>query len=377
MKLKMHGNMKRIRLRFKRSHFIAFLILAGVMAHGQTFERSRALSRSFALPASAEIQVSNKYGDIHLIPWEKDSVRFEIDFRVTSTKQSKVDKIFDNVDFDFKSTNYYVIAQTLFLGQNTFWTEITDAASSVFSSGTHTQIDYTIYFPESNAVKIDNKYGNIYTTDHTGKADFSLSNGDLKAHAFLGETKIRLDFAYATIEEIKRGKLEINYSQFNLEKSDELDIESKSSKVYITNVNILFLNSRRDKYYVHEAGLVEGESFFSNLNLDIVKEKLNLRTSYGDIKLQSVPENFRQMDLSAQSTDITLYLDEKHLYEIEVTKDDHTQMIYTSRLITKTETLVNEKDQIYKVECRAGVQDGQKVPVRIDARGGKIYLMGR
>ncbi len=369
--------MKILRLRFKRSQLFVLLLLAVLSVHGQDYERSRTLSKSFLINPTAEIQVTNKYGDIHLITWDKDSVRFDIDFRVTSTKQSKVDKIFDYVDFDFKSTNYYVIAKTVFVGQNNFWTEVTDAANSVFSSGTHTQIDYTIYYPSTNSVKIDNKYGNIYTTEHSSKVDITLSNGDLKAHAFRGDTRIKLDFGYANIDEITKADLEINYSEFNIEEANELDIESKSSKINIRKANILFINSKRDKYYVKEATLVEGESFFSNLNLDRVSEKLNLRSSYGDIKLQSIPETFRQMTINEQSTDITIYIDDKHLYDIHMTRDDHTQIIFTSQLITKTETLINEEDQIYQVECRAGSPEGQTVPVTIDARGGKVYLMGR
>ena len=137
----------------------------------------------------------NKYGDIHLIPWEKDSVVFEIDFSVTSNKQAKVDKIFDYVDFDFKATAYYVIAQTVFEGQNSFWREMADVASTIFSSGTNTRIDYTVYFPAGNDVRIENKFGNIYTTDHTGKVDITLSNGDLKAFPSGGPPNLKSNSA--------------------------------------------------------------------------------------------------------------------------------------------------------------------------------------
>ena len=367
--------MKRKALKFKFLAVCLMLVTGGAL-RAQTFERNRSLERSFALDDKQEIQIQNKYGDIHLVPWDKDSVRFEIELSVTSNKQSKIDKIFDYVDFEFKDSRYYVIAQTVFKGQNNFWTEISDLASTIFSSGTHTQIDYTVYFPANNDLKIENKFGNVYTTDQFGRLDLTLSNGDFQAHALEGPARIKLDFGNATIDRIDNGNLVTSYSEITIENTDNLITESRSSKIYLTSASSLQINSKRDKYYIKNVQDLGGDAFFSNLSIDNAGDRINLRTTYGDVKLQAVGAKFRLMDLSAENTDLTLYLDKQHYFLMNLTRDDRTQMVFTSTLLTKKESPLDEDAKTFKVECTAGNAEKPKVSLNLNTKGGKIYLMG-
>ena len=358
-----------------------YLVISACLAisfplSGQTYENTRSLREAYRISPSVEVQVINKYGDIHLIPWEKDSVVFEIDFAVTSNKQAKVDKIFDYIDFDFKATAYYVIAQTVFEGQNNIWSEMADVASTIFSSGTNTQIDYTVYFPAGNDIRIENKFGNIYTTDHSGKVDINLSNGDLKGHIFSGPTRLKIEFGNVSIDQIVNANISLGYAEFNLEKAGEITFETRSSKVYLNTCEILHLDSKRDRYYIKSAGELAGEAFFSYLSLDKVTSKINLKTNYGDFKLLDVSEASIRMDFSSQYSDITLYLDNEHLYEFDITRDDRSQVISSVNIISKKEEAVAGADKTFRAEITAGMAGKPKVPVTINIKSGKIYLMG-
>ena len=342
---------------------------------GQTYENSRSLREAYRINEKTEVQVINKYGDIHLIPWEKDSVVFEIDMSVSSNKQSKVDKIFDYIDFDFRSTNYYVIAQTVFEGQDNIWSEMADVASTIFSSGTTTRIDYTVYFPAGNDIRIENKFGNIYTTDHSGKLDITLSNGDMKGNSFTGPVRLKVDFGNVTIDNITSASITLSYADLTLDNAGDIRFESRSSEIYLNEIEKLYLDSRRDKYYVKSAGEVSGEAFFSYLNLDKVRSKINLNTNYGEIKLLGMADKFSRMDLSVQYTDINLYLDEDHFYEFVITRDDRSQVIASADLLTKKEVIVPELEKTFRSTITAGRIDRPKVPVIINIKSGKIYLM--
>jgi len=356
-------------------YFAAGLLLASLATTGQTFEKSRYVREGFKISPNVEVQVINKYGDINLVPWKQDSVVFEIQFSVTSNKQAKVDNIFEYIDFDFKSTAYYVIAQTVFQGQNTFWTEMTDMASTIFSGSTITSIDYTVYYPENNDIKIENKFGNIYTTEHTGKVDITLSNGDMKAYAFRGPTKLKLEFSNVTIDEIVNANLNLGYVEMNLEKAGELNLETRSSKMYITSCDKMHLNSKRDRIYINNAGEITGDLFFSYLSLDKVSSKINLKTNYGDIKIMDVSEAFLRMDFSSQNSDVTLYLDEDHLFDMEIIRDDRSEVISSMDIISKSEVPVEGVEKTYKATLTAGKQGKPRIPVAINLKSGKLFLM--
>ena len=115
---------------------VVLFALQGYNIYGQTIEKSRSVTESFKITPETEIEILNKYGNIHIIPWEKDSVKFEIELMVRGTKQSKVDKSFDYVEFDFKTTKYYIIAQTLFAGKSSFWSDVSDLTGAIFNSST-------------------------------------------------------------------------------------------------------------------------------------------------------------------------------------------------------------------------------------------------
>jgi DUF4097 and DUF4098 domain-containing protein YvlB len=343
---------------------------------GQTYENSRTVRKAYRITPNVEVQVINKYGDIHLVPWEKDSVVFDIDFSVTSNKQSKADKIFDYVDFDFKSTAYYVIAQTVFEGQNNFWSEMADVASTIFSNGTNTRIDYTVYFPAGNDIRLENKFGNIYTTDHTGKVDITLSNGDLKAHAFEGPTRLKLEFGNVSIDEITNANISLGYEEFNLDKAGEITFETRSSKLYLNTCDILHIDSKRDRYYIKSVAELTGDAFFSNINLDKASSKINLKTSYGDIKLVGITDTFSRIDLTSQYSDITLFLDDDHLFNLEITRDHHSEIISSTTLLSQKEVPVEGSDDLFHSLITSGNIAKSKVPVFIHIKSGKIYLMG-
>jgi len=350
------------------------LVLSAAGVQAQTYERSRTVAKSFAVSDETEIQVINKYGNIHMIPWEKDSVRFEISLSVKANKQSKADKTFDYIDFEFTATEYYVIAQTILQGKSNLWAEFSDLASNLFSGGTSTQINYTVYFPVNNQIKLENKFGNIYTTDHSARTEILLSNGDLKAHAFTGDSRITLEFGTANIDEIHSGKIFMKYGELNLEKCNFLDIESKSSKFYINSAGDVRIKSNRDRYNIREINSIDGESSFSFINIKSFSDNINLNTHYGELTLEKITASINFVSISSKYTDLYLTLDAEGYFEVEAIFNDKTEVKYPGSLLNKKESIVNEGEKIKKVVFKSGVMASDKAPINIKTNSGKLIF---
>ncbi|MBE0642028.1 MAG: hypothetical protein IH599_08335, partial [Bacteroidales bacterium] len=247
---------------------LLLLLAPAIVATGQS-QRSRKLVKSFKSNENTSIQVVNKYGNVHLIPWEKDSVRFEVELNITGSKDTRVDRIFNDIDFEFTGTRYYVIARTVFKNSmNNVWTGINDATSALFAGGNRAMVNYTVYFPEQAPVRVENKFGNIYTTDHLGKVEFILSNGDLKANELRGETVLDLSFSNANVRSIERGRLELGYGEFQFMEIGDAEIFGKSARISIERAGRLRLDSRRDKLRIGRVGGLSGFTSFSFLTID-------------------------------------------------------------------------------------------------------------
>ena len=348
--------------------------LFGYQVYGQTIEKSRKVSETFYIGADTEVEVVNKYGNIHIVPWKKDSVRFDIELLVKGSKQSKVDKSFDYIEFDFKTSKYYVIAQTLFAGKSSFWSDVSDLTGAIFNSTTKTKIDYTVYLPADVTLKLINKYGNIYTTDHTGNLEIELSNGDLKAYHLSGESKLKIEFGNANVKEIENGLIQISYGEMQIDKASRMAEESKSSKFYVEEVEELDVNSKRDKFVLDHAGYIHGITNFSTINADVVSQKVNLSTKYGDIDLKSFADSFEDLNIKSENTDIIFHFIDAKQYEMEFMLDERTQVMYSADIENIESRNLDGDEKRIEVKCIVGNNPGQVIPLTLDSKGGTISL---
>jgi len=355
------------------------LLVAGLMPAGsvlaQQYEKSRSLARSFPVTAETSVQIINKYGNIHVLPWDEDSIHFEISIKVESSKQSKVDRTFDEIGIEFSETSYYVIAQTV-LGnkKSAFWADVTDFTSSMLNTGANAQIDYTIYIPSNIEMSIDLKFGNIYMTDHLGKASVNISNGDFRGGNF---NDLILDHSFGTvvIDSIQKGSLTLGYSELRMAHCGDIRITSKSSKLEINHSRSIRLNSRRDTYFLKNAGTINGETSFSYMTLETLNGDLVLQTNYGDIKVGGYGKLFSLMNLNASYTDVSLVCGKKLGYAFEAYYNSKTRMIYPTELssFVKKDLDIDKGEYLLSGQCGTIKEGAPRIKITIN--GGSVNLI--
>jgi hypothetical protein len=206
--------------------------------------------------------------------------------------------------------------------------------------------------------------------------DIRLSNGDMKAHSLKGPTRLDIEFGNVNIDEINVANVTLGYAEMNIDHAEELTFESRSSKIYINESKILHIESKRDRYYIKSIGDLNGESFFSYLSLDKVTSKINLKTNYGDVKILDVENSLLHIDFNSEYTDITFFLNELHFYNFDITRDDKSSVISSTNVLSKKEEPVTGMDKTFRASITAGKVAKPKVPVTINIKSGKIYLMG-
>lgn len=365
--------MKIIRFYFKLAFLLA-MVLAVEVVYGQTYQKEKTVNRSFKLSDETEIEVSNKYGDVHIVPWDKDSVRFEIKLKVITNKETKLDKSFDYVDFEFKATKYYIIAQTVFAGKGTFWADVSDVANNLFSAGTRTTIDYTIYMPGKSNLKVDNKYGNIYTTDLSGKLNIIISNGDLKAHSFSGTTSLIGEYGNIDVQHIENGNLTISYGELQLESAGNITLDSRSSELHIGDASQLTIDSKRDKLYLNTLGILIGQTYFSTLSVDELNSKIDLTMRYGDIELKSLSPTMKSFLLKSTDSDIKLNFAKTNKYSLDMNVDEKTQVFYSADISDIKTTNLAGEEKLIRVQSIIGKGTQPSLNLKLDARAGTVSL---
>ena len=130
------------------------IIILSMGATAQVIELNKTIKKSFKILPETNVQITNKYGNIQIVPNETDSIRFEIEIKVADKLVDKVTKVLNSIDVQFNSTPYYTIAKTVISDYNSgVWSNISDIANTVINGNTKVEINWVVYIPEKKRFK--------------------------------------------------------------------------------------------------------------------------------------------------------------------------------------------------------------------------------
>ncbi len=327
------------------------------------FTDSKEIKKVFKVTHETRIEISNKYGKIALNTWDKDSVVVDINVKVEEKKLSKLEKSMEEIDFDFLSSQYFLVIRTK-VGENrsTLEKELLKFKETVLQSDGNVEINYTVWLPKNNVLRVENKFGDIFMDDYNGEIDLDLSNGNLKSHDFTGKTNITLNFADATINQIKTGRLDCNYSDLYIREADLLRINSKSSNFEILEVKELNTDTRRDKFRIRMADLIDAEGSFSSFRINELNDRITLRADYTDMDVEKIATDFSNIFVEAKSTDINLYFPAESNFNFEITHTK-TEVDLCKEITTEETKVLDEKEGKVKLLGNFGkkIKDNKKL----------------
>ncbi len=316
---------------------------------------TKKVSKSYRINSNTTIDIYNKYGKVHIVTWETDSVKFKVDLRIKTNSETKLKKLRESISFDFTGTDYYVVAKTR-LGKKSggVFTDIMDIAETIIPSENQVTIDYLVFLPKYANFKIENKFGDIYTDDLDGNVSIILSNGNLKANNFNGNTVISLSSGDGVINSIRDGKVTVAYSDFYIKNANKLNIDSRSSKINIDKADFLKLNSRRDKLYIQSINDLYGDSYFSDFTVYKLNNELNYSFKYGDFSAGIINRFFSFININSEYTDLDLIFEKGSAYVIDITHYQDVILNYPVNLAKTEEKILNENEKLMSTYGRIG-----------------------
>jgi len=290
---------------------------AGTMA--QTFSNTKSVSHSYKVTPETTVEINNKYGKIHVIPWDKDSVRITASLSVYSNNLSRLEKVKNSIDFKFTVTKFYISAFTDFgTSSNQILTELKSLSDAIITGQNQIEINYLVYCPAQINLNLVNKFGDIYIDDMIGKLKISLSNGDLKINSVEGESQIELAFGSGIINDMREGQLSVSYSDLKIKDAMRIDIDSKSSTVNIDRADFIKIMSRRDKYFINTVENFYSNSEFSQIWIENLLCDIDCTLKYGSLTLSEIKKEFCNINLNSEYADLNLTLSESSKYEADI-----------------------------------------------------------
>lgn len=368
--VKRRGKMRKLQI-------IVLLILGGWLMPNMAiaqFTETKELTKQFAVSPETKIEISNKYGKIEINTWEQDSVVIDIKIRVEEKNLSKLEDAIRGIDFDITDSQHYLIVRTdVEKNKSLLSKEFTRFVESVLKSDGNIQVDFTVWMPATNELKVENKFGDVYIDDYLGKVDINLSNGNLKAHDFEGELNLVLSFADATINTINKGYLDCNFSELHVEDAESIRINSKSTEFEFQKVTDLNAESRRDKFRIQEIDAMDATCSFTTIRINKLTDRMNLRSDYGDLDIEKTALDFNVISIESRATDLNLYFDETSKFDFDITSSK-TELDYCTAIEIDNEETLDEKERTLKQTGSFGEKNTNTPKLIINATSGKISI---
>ncbi len=287
---------------------VAFLLPCMAIANNNgpkgKYKAERKIHKEYDVSPSAALEIDNSYGSIDIVTWDQNRTVIDVSIITHATSQEKADQKLKEINVDFTANGSLVKAITRFGNENkslwNSWFGDDDNASM--------EINYTVKMPASNSVDLDNDYGSIRINRLEGNARINCDYGQLIIGELLADNNY-LNFDYtnkSTIQYMKSGKINADYSGFTLDKIDRLELNADYTRSEIGEVASLNYNCDYGKVQVASAKKVIGRGDYISNKFGTVSGDINLNTDYGSITIDRLTKGVKEVIIQSDYTGVKM-----------------------------------------------------------------------
>jgi len=239
-------------------------------ADANSVEQSKTIQKVYIISKNTPLHIDNRYGTVDVKTWEKNEIKVDITVRAVEADGSKAQEIINSVSIDeTKSAENISLKTQINKGKSSWWNNM------VSSKNRGVQINYSIYLPKTNSLRINNAYGAVVLPDFNGSTELDVSYGSLTTGRLAGNNiTIHSSYGSAKIASVKDATLDFKYGSMSLGEANRV----KLNIGYCGGSKIDNLISSGDISIKYSGGFKLGlDKNISNLHLDAAYSASNIR----------------------------------------------------------------------------------------------------
>lgn len=229
-------------------------------------EKTKKLSKSYAVDANDMLGISNSYGKITVNTWDKNEFKVDVEIKAYASNDDDAQKLLDGVSIDNSKEGNTVkfVTNIERTNRNSSWLSM-----SFWGGGDGKQkveVYYTVYMPAKNTLNLKTNYTNIVLPDFNGAVAINMNYGDLDAGKLDGLIyKISSNYAKMEIEYINNAEVFCSYGDLDINKAKNLKVSCN----------------------------------YTHVNISSLSEDNSVKMNYGDFQLNSLDKNFKTLNLTS------------------------------------------------------------------------------
>jgi hypothetical protein len=306
-------------------HFYSILLLVAMfplsaLANNGTlkgkYTKEKKIHKEYTVNSGAGLMIDNSYGSVSIVTWDQNKTVIDVIIKANGNDEDKVTEKLNEITIDFTANASEVTASTQFGSKKGNW-------SSWWGKGKNNvsvEVNYVVKIPRTNSVNLSNDYGIISIDTLQGQATVHCDYGQLIIGELLAENN-SLHFDYtknSTIQFMKSGKINADYSEFMLEKADRLQLNADYTKSEIGEVQDVNYNNDYGKINIRKVALLQGRGDYIHHNIGSVSGGLNINTDYGSVTVDEILGSSKDIIIKADYTKINLGLSQGVSFNFEL-----------------------------------------------------------
>ena len=106
-------------------------------------------------------------------------------------------------------------------------------------------------------------------------------------------------FCDANINSIVSGNIDASFSEVSIGETEDLSINSISSKYDIKKAGMIRGESKRDKFFIEDIGSLQVNAYFTDYKLNNLRKEVNLTTRYGSFNADLIDKEFESVNINS------------------------------------------------------------------------------
>lgn len=345
--------------KLKSIMLFAFLFI-GIWGYAEDFTKT--FHKQYKAGKNTTLKLVNKYGDMKIVNWDKNTIDITVSISVKASDQSKAENTFRKIDIDFDESGNTVSA-------------ITSINESI--RNTSFKIDYFVKIPAYINVDLSNKYGDLFLNEVNGRANISVKYGNFTINKLgrgnqkpLNYIYVAYSNSYCDIEQANWLKMEVAYSKIAIESIQALMIASKYSSLKIKKARSIVAESKYDHPF--KIGAIRNficTAGYSSFEISKLYNKLDLTVKYGNLDLYKVDSNFELIKIDQRYGKSNLQIPANISYQIEAQgaygSVEYPKSYKLNKIIDGTES---------RVWGTVGVAKNTPAKIIINSRFGNVQI---
>lgn len=335
------------------------------------YDAQRITTKSFPMTNDGELTLENKYGDVIIGGWDKDSIQIKVDIQVKKKSKSDAQELLDRISMKTTVFGRYIAVTTEIEEKgDSFLDKLFNELNPLDFDKSDVDINYEIFIPTNADIELTNSFGDLVLLDWTGKLKVDLRHGDLKITEPLANANLEVSFGTIHVRNLDKAFIELKNGKLKLHESQDLKLNSSGSELDLGVIGFLDLNSNKDEIQLEEVHHIKGRIRYSTAFINKVAKEIFLDLTLADIRVSKISNPDCSIYIKENNSEVDLNISGLSL-AVKADLVGGTLRLPASTSNVDTQVL-DEKNKIRKVTASYGGTSGGKFT--LDGRKGYVIL---